>query len=316
MIRGMGAGGLQAAVIAGLLALGGSAGAGQQIFRSGIELVHFPITVLDRRGQLIHDLTADDFEIHEDGRRQEILHFVTGLSTDEHDELPPLRLGLLLDASGSMGDDMRFARTAVIKFLNALPQAEDITVVDFDGEVRLARYGQADVPRLIERIRGVEAEGWTALYDALGVYLHSAEARDGQKVVVLYSDGGDTRSAMRYSELMDLLKTSDVTLYAIGLLENQPVRGRMEQRMRLQQIAGATGGEALFPTSARALEEMYDRILEELRSRYTIGYASTNPAADGTWRQVEVRLTRPDLRGARVRTRAGYFAPLQPPSQP
>jgi Ca-activated chloride channel homolog len=315
MIR-RGARAVPGAALAGLLALTAAAVAGQQVFRSGVELVHFPVTVLDRRGQIVQDLTADDFEIYEDGRRQQIELFVAGLAAGGDDRLPPLRIGLLLDASGSMGEDMRFAQRAVIRFLNALPQAEDITVVDFDSEVRVARYNQADVPRLIERIRQVEATGWTALYDALGVYLHSADTQEGQKVVVIYTDGGDTRSALRYPELMDLLKASDVTLYAIGLLENQPVRARLEQRLRLQEMAGATGGEALFPTSARTLDEMYERILDQLRSRYTLGYASSNAAADGAWREVEVRVTRPDLRGARLRTRAGYFAPFRPGSQP
>jgi VWFA-related protein len=78
--------------------------------------------------------------------------------------------------------------------------------------------------------------------------------------------------------------------------------------MRLAQITKEGGGEAFFPTSPRELNEVYARILDELISRYTIGYVSSNPKTDGRFRKVEVRLMKPELRGAKVRTRSGYFA--------
>ena len=98
----------------------------------------------------------------------------------------------------------------------------------------------------------------TALYDAIGVYLNGAAAQDGRKVMLLYTDGGDTRSAMRFNELVELLKASDVTVYVIGELEHQGAR-RIEQRALLQQIADLTGGRAFFPTSVKDLDGMYDQ---------------------------------------------------------
>ena len=90
-----------------------------------------------------------------------------------------------------------------------LTDAVDITVIDFDTEVRAARYSQAEFARLIERIRQKRVSGNTAIYDAVGVYLDGAAGQDGRKIMLLYTDGGDTGSSLPLHELIDLLKTSD-----------------------------------------------------------------------------------------------------------
>lgn len=285
----------------------------QPVFRAGVDLVHFGVTVVDRNGDLVGDLSPDDFVVLEEGKPQKIQYFLRG---DTLGERPELHIGLLFDTSGSMVEDLQFARGAAIKFLNTLTQAEDMTLVDFDTEVRVARFGQADFPRLVERLRTRRPDGWTALYDALGVYLDGAAAQNGLKILVLYTDGGDTRSAMTFGEALDLLKASDVTLYVIGFLDHQSSFSRTEQRLRLQQLAETTGGLAFFPSSIKQLDEMYGKVRTEIDARYTLGYASTNRRTDGAWRRVEVRVTRPDLKNAKVRTRSGYFAPYQDPSRP
>ena len=157
----------------------------QPTFTTGVDLVRFGVTVIDREGNFVTDLVEGDFEIQEEGVEQSVSYFV-GPNTPEATS-PPLHLGLLFDTSASMETDLRLARTAAIKFLNTVRQAEDITLVDFDTEVRVGRYRQSDFPRLIERIRGQKPDGWTALYDALGVYLDGAAAQDGQKILVLYT---------------------------------------------------------------------------------------------------------------------------------
>jgi VWFA-related protein len=222
-----------------------------------------------------------------------------------------MHLGLMLDTSESMGEDMKFTKTAAVKFLNTLLDAVDITVVDFDTEVRLARYGQNDFARLIERIRDRKATGWTALYDAVGVYLDGASGQDGRKIMLLYTDGGDTRSSTSLHELLDLLKASDVTIYAIGELEHQSSSGAAEARMVLQQIAETTGGQAFFPLSVKELDQIYEKVLAQIRAQYTLGYVSTNEKMDGTWRKVEIKIVRKDGRDYRVRARKGYYAPYR-----
>jgi Ca-activated chloride channel family protein len=232
-------------------------------------------------------------------------------SAGNPEQAPPLHIGLLLDTSGSMANDLRDARSAAVKFVNTLDHAADVTLVDFDNEVRVARFEPESYPRLVERIRGRKPDGWTALYDAIGVYLNGAQQQDGQKVLVLYTDGGDTRSSITFSEMLDLCKASDVTVYSIGYMENQG-GSRMQQRNELERVAQLTGGQAFFPGVAKDLDGVFEKIREELAGRYTLGYLSSDPRTDGSWRPVEIKLLRQDLKGVRLRTRAGYFAPYRP----
>lgn len=294
-----------------LLAAAVTMGASQQpVFRAETELVTVTAVVTDRRGNFMTDLEQTEFEVLEDGRKQTITYFARGESSER---APELHLGLLFDTSGSMGEDIKLARSAAVKFLNTLGDATDMTLVDFDTEVRVARYGQQDFPRLVERIRSRKPDGFTALYDALGVYLDGAAEDDGRTILVLFTDGGDTRSTIRFSDVMTLLRASDVTVYAIGFLEHQSSSTRGEQRMRLMQLASETGGEAFFPYAMDQIEEAYDKIRSEIRAQYSLGYLSTNAARDGRWRKVEVKVRRPGQGDLRIRTRKGYFAPYTKP---
>ncbi len=280
------------------------------VFRGGVDLVNMGVTVTDRKGNLVTDLTADDFAIVEDGRTQAIRYFAAGEDTTGTPG-PAMHLGVLLDVSDSMEEDIRFTRSASIKFLNMLTDAADITVVDFDTEVRVARYSQSEFARLVERIRQQKVSGWTALYDAIGVYLDGAAGQEGRKVMLLYTDGGDNRSSLSFGGLVDLLKASDVTVYAIGELEHQSASARTDQRLRLQQIADTTGGKAFFPLSVKELDAVYAQVVAEIRAQYTIGYLSANEKADGSWRKVEIKVARKDGRDYRVRARKGYYAPYR-----
>jgi Ca-activated chloride channel homolog len=278
----------------------------QPTFRSQVDLVNFGVVVTDKQGTPVTGLTADDFEINEEGKPQAIKFFAAG----SPENAPPLHIGFLLDASGSMEQDIKDVRTAAIKFLNKMDQAVDITLVDFDTEVRMARYEQHNYAHLIERIRGRKTEGYTALYDAMGVYLGTTTDQDGQKVLIMYTDGGDTRSTLTLSDIVDGLKAADVTVYVVGYLEHQSSSLRSSLQMELSRFAQLTGGLALFPTSVKEVDKMYDKIEREIASRYSLGYLSSDTRTNGAWRSVDIRLKRPDLKGVRLRTRPGYFAPL------
>lgn len=288
------------------LAVAATITAQQPTFRAGVDLVHFGVTVVDKQGKPVTGLTSDDFQILENGKAQSVKYFAAG----EPEDAPPLHLGLLLDTSGSMSGDIKDARSAAVKFVNALGHAADVTLVDFDTEVRVARFGQNDYPRLVERIRGRKPDGWTALYDAIGVYLNGAQSQDGQKVLVLYTDGGDTTSSLTFHDMLDLCKASDVTVYAVGYMEHQG-SGRMQQRTELERVAAITGGQAYFPGVAKDLDGVFEKIQQELAARYSLGYLSSDPRTDGAWRGVEIKLRRPDLKGVKLRTRTGYFAPYK-----
>jgi len=295
-------------MLAALVVASASLVSAQQVFRAGIDLVHFGVVVTDRSGTPILGLTRDDFEIIEEGKPQTIKVFAGG----EPESAPPMHLGFMIDNSGSMVEDIKDVQTAAIKFLNSVENIIDVTLTDFDIEVRVARFGLDDFPRLIERIRMRKPEGYTALYDALGVYLNGVFTLTSDKILVLYTDGGDTRSAMNQGELLELLKASDVTVYSIGYLQHQG-SGRFDQQQILTRLATTTGGQAFFPTSVKDLDSMYEKILNEIAGRYSLGYVSTNTKMDGNWRDVKIKLAdKPELRHAKLRTRSGYYAPYKP----
>jgi Ca-activated chloride channel family protein len=293
------------------------------VFRGGVDLVSLGITVTDRKGTLVTDLKAEDFEVVEDGKKQTISEFGGGRAVDLENaargsvtadgSAPAMHLGLLLDVSESMGEDIAFTKTAAIRFLKAFTEAIDVTVVDFDTEVRVARYKQSDFARVVDRIRQQKARGSTALYDAIAVYLDGASAEEGRKVMLMYTDGGDTTSATRYRELIDLLKASNVTVYVIGQIEHETQSGRNQQRFILQQIGDTTGGQAFFPISVRDLDSAYDSVLKQIRAQYVLGYQSTNAKTDGAWRKLEIKVVTKGGAEYRVRARKGYFAPYKKP---
>jgi Ca-activated chloride channel family protein len=306
------------AAVASLLVVAGTIPSLAQTFRARVDLVHFPVVVTDKQGAPVTGLTREDFEIVEEGKGQSISYFSVGDPEDggRLGEVLPLHLGLALDTSGSMEQDLHDVRTAVVKFLNANASAADVTLVDFDTEVRVGRYAATEYARLIERIRMRKADGWTAFYDALGVYLSGAAAQDGQKILLVYTDGGDTRSSMTFSDLLDLLKASDVTLYAIGYLERQSSSVRNQLRMELQRMAAVTGGQAFFPSSVKELDKIYESIQREIAARYSLGYVSNDTRMNGAWRKVEIKLKRHDLKHVKLRARPGYFAPFREGSIP
>ena len=277
-------------------------------FRTGIDLATFGVTVLDKKGEFLADLTVDDFEIIEDGQKQTVKYFARGTDLESG---PEMHVGLLFETSGSMGEDIKLSRSSAVKFLNTLSDAKDMTLVDFDTEVRIAKYGQRDFPRMVERIRARTPDGNTAMYDAMGVYLDGASDDEGRKILVLYTDGGDNQSTISFGDLMTLVRASDATVYSVGFLEHS--RGRIEERARLVQIAEATGGQAFFPTTMKDVEAAYDKIVAQIRAQYSLAYSSTNVKQDGSWRKVDIKVTRPDLKGMKVLSRRGYFAPYQAP---
>ena len=277
------------------------------LFRGSVDLVNVGVTVAAKKQRLVTNLTVNDFAVYEDGKPQPIFAFASGAESG-----PPLHVGVLLDVSASQELDLGFTQNAVIKFLTSLPEAADMTFIDFASQVRGGRYDQGDFPRLAKRVRSLTAGGETALYDAIGVYLDGASEQDGRKVMVLYTDGGDTQSSLSLGSLMKLLKASDVTVYAIGALQQQPQRAQLIQRALLADIAEATGGTAFFPSSVKDLDRIYAQVLGEVRAQYTIGYLSTNEMADGAWRKVDVKITRADAKDLRIRARKGYFARSRP----
>jgi len=279
----------------------------QTLFRGRTDLVSVGVTVAAKQHRFISNLSAGDFAVYEDGRLQQVFAFASGAQPG-----PPLHIGVLLDVSGSQGLDLTFTQRAVIKFLASVPDAIDVTFIDFASHVRSGRYSQSDFPSLVRRVRDLTAGGETSLYESIGRYLDGASEQDGRKVMVLYTDGADTHSSLSFDMLMTLLKASDVTIYAIGALEQQPLAAQLIQRTLLAKIAEETGGTAFFPAGVKDLSQIYEQVRGEIQAQYTIGYVSTNDKTDGTWRKIEIKITCPDSKSLSVRARKGYYAPSRP----
>lgn len=283
--------------------------AAAQVFRARADLVQLPVVVTDERGGIVRGLTAEDFEVIDGGARRPILTFTEG--TPPADLAVPLYVGVMLDRSGSMERDAEAAAEAVVDFVDAMPEAADVTLVEFDSAVRTSRFAPDAYPRLFARVRAPEPPGReTALFEAVARYVQLAAERDGLHLLVVFTDGGDSGRGLNADDLLGLLEGSNVLMHAIVYLEHEPLGNlRARQRYVMTQLAERTGGEAFAPSSRGEIAAIYERIRELIGARYTLGYALPAEARPGQFREVAVRLADPARARLRVRARAGYAVP-------
>ena len=272
-------------------------------FRAGVSVVRVPVVVSGPDGVLVQGLRATDFEIREEGRPQQVVALAVGSAGDL-----PLHLGLMLDRSQSMEADIGSASAAVVKFVELVDEAHDVTFVEFDSHVRVGRYTPDNYLRLFERIRQPALGMQTALYDAMAHYLDGLSARGGQHVLVVYTDGEDSASRLRASDVRDRLRAADIVLYVVGYMEHQRGSARLQQQAVLTQLARETGGDAFFPMSMKQVTSFYDRIRQEIGGRYVLGYVPSGPPPRGEFRRVEVRVKGATEARVKSRARSGYVA--------
>ena len=296
-------------LLAALCVSSGTAPAGDEkvpVIRSGIDIVNVTVTVRDARGRLVADLRPEDFVVYEDGRRQNVQLFAPA-AQEGNDQPLGLNLGMLLDTSESMKAQIKLSQESAIRFLESIPRARDLLLIFFDSDIRLSRYNDENQQGLFERILEIKGSGNTALYDAISVYLARVADSNGRKVLVVFTDGEDSTSAISVAETMALVRQSGVTIYPIafngnfGLGTNRYVSARAF----LNSLAEASGGQVYSPIASRDLSTIYQRILDELGSQYVIGFVSDNPRLDGHFRRLKVEVQPKELR---VRHRVGYYA--------
>jgi Ca-activated chloride channel family protein len=227
-----------------------------------------------------------------------------------------LNLGLLFDTSESMRRDLRLSQESAIRFLESIPRARDLLLVFFDRDIRLSRYSSENQQGIFGRILETKGEGFTALYDAIAVYLSRVADTPGRKVLVVFTDGDDTTSQVPPMEVQRMVRSSDATIYPVAFRgERRP--GSPEAllaRAFLNSLADLSGGRVFQPTASRELARIYQSILDELGTQYVLGYVSDNPARDGKFRRITVESSRP---GLKLRHRPGYDAPKDdPPKAP
>jgi Ca-activated chloride channel family protein len=277
------------------------------VFGTGIEVINLNVSVTDARGRYITDLTKNDFAVFEDGVRQE-------LSIFNHEDIP-ISLVLMLDTSASMDEKLPTARAAAIRFVGTLRPQDNAQIMQFNDRTTILQDFVADHAALDNAIGRTEAAGPTALHNALYVALKELEKQKTQaqlrrRAIVLLSDGEDTASLVSDDQVLDLARKTEINIYAISL---RPRRMQDRNAVKFSQAAHLltaltqdTGGQVHFPNSLSELDAVYDRIAEELRTQYSLGYVSNNSRRDGKWRRIVVRVpTREDLQ---VRHKLGYFA--------
>jgi len=229
----------------------------------------------------------------------------------EREELA-LNLGMLFDTSESMRKDLRLSQESAIRFLEAIPRARDLLLVFFDRDIRLSRYSSENQQGIFERILETKGEGFTALYDAIAVYLSRVSDTPGRKVLVLFTDGDDTTSQVPPQEVLRLVRSGAAIIYPVAFPgEHRPGSDdALRARAFLQSLADLSGGRVFRPTASRELAAIYQSILDELGTQYVLGYVSDNPARDGKFRKITVTL---DRTGLKLRHRPGYDAPKDEP---
>lgn len=296
-----------AALAVGVLLLAAAATRAQQapVFRTGVDVVNVTVAVHDERGRLVTDLAVPDFKLYQDGRPQEIRVFARAFEPGR-DELLALDLGLLMDTSQSMVQNLKLSRLAATRFLDAVPRARELITVFFDEDIRVSRYDSESQQGLMERIQDVTGGRNTCLYDAIAVYLSRIQGTSGRKVLVLFTDGEDSQSELTQMEMNRLVRTSPVTIYSIAFSPDgitSSTRAAKGRRV-LEHLADLTGGTVFAPSSYKDLPGIYDKILDELKGQYVLGFVPDRPTEAGRYNKLKVEVTR---EGLKVRHRAGYL---------
>jgi Ca-activated chloride channel family protein len=273
------------------------------IFRTNINLVLVPVTVLDHEDRLVSGLRPENFTIFDNKLPQTIRYF-------SREDLP-ISLTVILDTSGSMGSKIRDARNAAIELFESSNPDDDFNLITFGDKPR--DQGATDS---LEEIRNLlsraQPDGYTALWDALYLGLvQLRHARYGRKAIVIISDGGDNHSRYTEKEIRSLLEESDVQVYAIGIFDRYP--GRVEERtgpLRLDEITSMTGGRMFSVHDRDELTGAANQISLELKNQYVLGYYPRSSEPDGKWRRIQVRLKAVETHDKlRLRARKGYYGP-------
>lgn len=286
----------------------GWAGDAGLVFQSGVDMINLNFCVMDGRNRYITDLAEADFTILEDGVQQQVSLF-TKRRLD-------VSLVILIDTSASMEQKLPVVREAALRLVNALGPDDTAEIMQFNQRTSVLQGFTSDRAALGQAIGATRASGATALYTALYVALKdlAKQKKTGELrryAIALLSDGQDTASHVTDEQVLELARRNEVVIYSIrprsGEVSSLDARGVGEADYFLSVLGRDTGGQAFFPDSLGQLNGVYDRIAEELRSEYSLGYVSSNASRDGRWRRIGI-LT-PARGGLQVRHRPGYFAP-------
>jgi Ca-activated chloride channel family protein len=267
------------------------------------------LTVTDPLDRLVTGLEKEHFRVFEDNVEQEVLT----LSSED----VPVSIGLVFDMSGSMSDKVEKAREAAVQFMRTANPLDQFFLVSFNDRAELTSGFTSSVDELQNRMMFTASRGRTALLDAIYLGLSQMRgAHNGKRALLIISDGGDNHSRYNESDVKNYLKEADCQLYAIGIFDPIGIRSRTPEELEgpslLSEMTEMTGGRVFPVGNLGELPDIAAKIGMELRNQYVLGYKSSNPRHNGTWRKIKVKLRPPKgLPPLNVYAKTGYYAPNQ-----
>jgi Ca-activated chloride channel family protein len=260
-----------------------------------VTAIELPITVLDRSGNPVEDLTKEDFIVYEDKVEQTISHFSL------HRDLP-VRMGMVIDTSGSMEDTLPTVQRVVMGFLRDLLRPRDRAYIEtFSDRPDLLAGFTADFTTIENALLALYPDRATSLYDAVIMGLFQFSGVSGRRAMVVLTDGEDTASENSFDDALGYAQRMGVTIYAIGVSIPST---NIATRWQLNKLASTTGGKAFFVSEKSGLDRIYAEINRELRTQYLIAYTSNSDKPADELRKIKVDV---DRKGVKVRTISGYY---------
>ena len=273
-----------------------------------VGLTVLPVTVLDQKSHRVSGLTKDNFQVYEDGRRQDITLF--------EDKDAPVTIAFVVDNSMSMQPKHPAVLAAATAFAESSNPSDEIFVVNFNQAVHVELPPGVPFTRSPEELRAAlsitNATGRTALYDAIAAALEHLKLGAGKKYVIVVSDGGDNASHHSKSEILDMAKSSNAAIYSVAILDENYAD---QDPSILRRLSRVSGGEFYSPETVPAVIETLKQIARDIRQQYTLGYIPANQAEDGKFHTVKVMASSPSEGKLTVRTRSGYLAQPETSSQ-
>jgi Ca-activated chloride channel homolog len=270
--------------------------------RVDVNLVRVIATVKNRAGELVGSLQKGDFEVLDRGVLQEIAVF-------ERQTEQPLSVALMLDVSGSTAKDLKYETDSASRFLRALlaegnPE-DQVALYTFNYQVTCEQNYTHNYATLERKLKTLHGDAGTALYDAIFLAAEELENRQGRKVIVVVTDGGDTTHS-DWRKSLNQAQFADAVIYPVVVVPITNDAGRnIGGEHMLQFLAANTGGKTFMPSGAAELDRAFADIITELRTQYLLGFYPKNvPLSKETFHQLQVRVKRPELQ---VSARNGYY---------
>jgi Ca-activated chloride channel family protein len=271
-----------------------------------VNLVLVPVTITDPMNRLVTGLEKDNFLLTDNGQPQQIRHFSS--------EDAPISLGVIFDVSGSMADKIDKSRQAVVEFFRTANPQDEFFLITFSEKPEVLVDFTSSIEDIQSKLVYAVPKGRTALLDAIYLGMdRMRQAKYDRKALLIISDGGDNHSRYTESEIKSMVREADVQIYAIGLFDRE---GRTPEEREgpalLNDVTEATGGRTFVISSPSELADVATKIGIELRNQYVLGYRPTNPAHNGKWRKIKVKLNPPKgLPPLHVYAKTGYYAPSE-----